>query len=135
MRVLTGATPNDDISDGDLAELYAVPVDRPFLRVNMVSTVDGSATGEDARAWRVASTVTNLMLGALLALAQDAGCPVRHVKTHWAMGDMANEDADLVLAVARAIRTLDRDLIFVVMPGVETERARSAEHTSELQSH
>ncbi len=62
-------------------------------------------------------------VGALLALAQDAGCPVRHVKTHGAMGNMANEDADLALAVARAIRTLDRDLIFVVMPGLETERA------------
>ena len=62
-------------------------------------------------------------VGALLALAQDAGCPVRHVKTHGAMGNMANEDADLAVAVARAIRTLDRDLIFVVMPGLETERA------------
>jgi 5-oxoprolinase (ATP-hydrolysing) subunit A len=62
-------------------------------------------------------------VGALLALAQDAGCPVRHVKTHGALGNIANEDADLALAVARAIRTLDRDLIFVVMPGLETERA------------
>jgi 5-oxoprolinase (ATP-hydrolysing) subunit A len=62
-------------------------------------------------------------VGALLALAQDAGCPVRHVKTHGALGNLANEDADLALAVARAIRTLDRDLIFVVMPGLETERA------------
>lgn len=62
-------------------------------------------------------------VGALLALAQDAGCPVRHVKTHGALGNMANEDADLARAVARAIRTLDRDLIFVVMPGLETERA------------
>ncbi|MFE1599310.1 LamB/YcsF family protein [Methylobacterium sp. ID0610] len=65
-------------------------------------------------------------VGALLALAQDAGCPVRHVKTHGALGNMANEDADLALAVARAIRTLDRDLIFVVMPGLETERAGEA---------
>ncbi|KNY24491.1 5-oxoprolinase subunit PxpA [Methylobacterium sp. ARG-1] len=62
-------------------------------------------------------------VGALLALAQDAGCPVRHVKTHGALGNIAAEDADLALAVARAIRTLDRDLIFVVMPGLETERA------------
>ncbi|TXN00433.1 5-oxoprolinase subunit PxpA [Methylobacterium sp. WL64] len=62
-------------------------------------------------------------VGALLALAQDAGCPVRHVKTHGALGNIANADADLALAVARAIRTLDRDLIFVVMPGLETERA------------
>jgi 5-oxoprolinase (ATP-hydrolysing) subunit A len=62
-------------------------------------------------------------VGALLALAQDAGTPVRHVKTHGALGNLANEDPDLALAVARAIRTLDRDLIFVVMPGLETERA------------
>ncbi len=64
-------------------------------------------------------------VGALLALAlaQDAGCRVRHVKTHGALGNIANADADLALAVARAIRTLDRDLLFVVMPGLETERA------------
>jgi UPF0271 protein len=42
-------------------------------------------------------------VGALLALAQDAGCPVRHVKTHGALGNIANEDADRALAVARAI--------------------------------
>lgn len=47
MRVLTGAQPNDDVSDEDLKALYAVP-DGPFLRGNMVSTVDGSATGDDA---------------------------------------------------------------------------------------
>src|SRR4051794_18496822 len=39
MRVLLGET--DDIS-----RLYAAP-DRPWLRVNMVTTVDGAATGED----------------------------------------------------------------------------------------
>ncbi|HET8664513.1 MAG TPA: dihydrofolate reductase family protein [Nocardioides sp.] len=39
MRVLLG--------DGDeLRELYAAP-DEPWLRVNMVATVDGAATGED----------------------------------------------------------------------------------------
>jgi riboflavin biosynthesis pyrimidine reductase len=39
MRVLLGES-------DDLAELYAAP-DQPWLRVNMVSTVDGAATGED----------------------------------------------------------------------------------------
>lgn len=39
MRVLLGA-------DDDLSALYAAP-DRPWLRVNMVATVDGAATGED----------------------------------------------------------------------------------------
>jgi riboflavin biosynthesis pyrimidine reductase len=39
MRVLLG-------EDADLGVLYAAP-DRPWLRVNMVSTVDGAATGDD----------------------------------------------------------------------------------------
>ena len=37
-----------DLSDADLDELYAVP-STPWLRVNMVSTVDGAATGPDGR--------------------------------------------------------------------------------------
>jgi riboflavin biosynthesis pyrimidine reductase len=39
MRVLLG-------EHDDLAELYAPP-DQPWLRVNMVTTVDGAATGDD----------------------------------------------------------------------------------------
>ncbi len=39
MRVLLGA-------GDELPELYAAP-DQPWLRVNMVATVDGAATGED----------------------------------------------------------------------------------------
>lgn len=44
MRVLIGSDIEGDLSDDDLAQLYAAP-STPFLRVNMVSTVDGSATG------------------------------------------------------------------------------------------
>ena len=37
-----------ELSDADLDELYAVE-SRPWLRVNMISTVDGAATGPDGR--------------------------------------------------------------------------------------
>ncbi len=37
-----------ELSDADLDELYAVET-RPWLRVNMVSTVDGAATGPDGK--------------------------------------------------------------------------------------
>lgn len=62
-------------------------------------------------------------IGAARALAEAAGTRLAHVKTHGSLGNLANEDEDLADAVARAIRTIDRDLIFVVMPGLATERA------------
>ena len=45
-RLDPGRQPDDPerLTDHDLAELYEVPT-TPWLRVNMVSTVDGSATG------------------------------------------------------------------------------------------
>lgn len=48
MRVLTGSGLAGDVSDADLDELYAVP-SRPWLRVNMISTLDGAATGADGK--------------------------------------------------------------------------------------
>lgn len=62
-------------------------------------------------------------IGALQALANAAGMKLQHVKTHGTLGNLSNEDPDLAMAVARAIRTVDRDLVFVVMPGLECERA------------
>jgi UPF0271 protein len=62
-------------------------------------------------------------VGALMGLATDVGLRVRHVKTHGALGNLAAEDRDLAEAVARAVRTIDRNLMLVVMPGQETEKA------------
>jgi riboflavin biosynthesis pyrimidine reductase len=52
MRVLTGASPHEDLTDDDLAALYAAP-SNPWLRVNMVSTLDGSATGATGRSGEI----------------------------------------------------------------------------------
>ena len=53
MRVLigpdgpfAGGQPGAELDDDELAALYAAPVGASWLRVNMVSTVDGAATGE-----------------------------------------------------------------------------------------
>lgn len=62
-------------------------------------------------------------IGALKALADSIGYPLRHVKTHGALGNMAAEDPELAMAVARAIYAVDRDMLMVVMPGMETEKA------------
>jgi len=46
MRVLTGAEPNENISDADLAELYAAPAGTPWLRVGMRLTLCGLRRSE-----------------------------------------------------------------------------------------
>jgi 5-oxoprolinase (ATP-hydrolysing) subunit A len=62
-------------------------------------------------------------IGALQGLAKSLGCRVRHVKAHGSLGNMAAEEPELATAVAKAIKAVDPKLIFVVMPGLETERA------------
>jgi UPF0271 protein len=65
-------------------------------------------------------------IGALQAIAHHAGHRVTHVKTHGSLGNLAAVTPDLAAAVAGAIKALDESLIFVVMPGTETERAGEA---------
>ncbi|MGF7162403.1 UPF0271 protein [Rhodoligotrophos appendicifer] len=62
-------------------------------------------------------------IGALQALAHAGGHELTHVKTHGSLGNMANEDIELARAVARAIKAVNPNYIFIVMPGLPTERA------------
>jgi riboflavin biosynthesis pyrimidine reductase len=62
LRVLIG--PETD----DLAELYAVPR-TPWLRVNMVSTVDGAATGESGRSGSINNAADKRVFDQLRASA------------------------------------------------------------------
>ena len=52
-------------------------------------------------------------IGALQAIAAAQGVKVTHVKPHGALNNIAHDDADCARAIARAIRAVDRDLIFV----------------------
>jgi len=62
-------------------------------------------------------------IGALAAIAAYAGARVTHVKPHGALNNMAAEDRELALAVGRAMRTVDPDLIYVALSGSEMDRA------------
>ena len=62
-------------------------------------------------------------VGAMQALARAAGHPIRHVKTHGSLGNMAAVDESLATAVARAVLAVDPSLALVVMPGNALERA------------
>ncbi|MCR6032207.1 pyrimidine reductase family protein [Nocardioides sp. zg-579] len=62
MRVLLGPR------NGDLADLYAVPR-RPWLRANMVGTVDGAATGPDGRSGSINNAADQRVFAVLRAQA------------------------------------------------------------------
>jgi UPF0271 protein len=52
-----------------------------------------------------------------------AGAKVTHLKPHGALNNMAAEEIDLALAIGRAIKTVDRDIIYVALASSEMETA------------
>lgn len=62
-------------------------------------------------------------IGALSAIAAAVGTAVTHVKPHGALGNMAERDGDYAAAIARAIKSVDRNLIFVAIACSEMVKA------------
>jgi UPF0271 protein len=62
-------------------------------------------------------------IGALQGMAAMAGHRVTHVKTHGALSNMAMTDSGIAEALAAAVRAVDPDLVFVVIPLTALERA------------
>lgn len=61
----------DELDDDDLARLYAYPAqpERPFVRANFISTLDGSATGPDGRTGSINTAADVRVFAALRALS------------------------------------------------------------------
>jgi riboflavin biosynthesis pyrimidine reductase len=62
-------TAPSELSYDDLAELYAYPVERPWLRANFVGSLDGAAQGSDNRSATLSSRSDKLIFGLLRTLA------------------------------------------------------------------
>jgi 5-oxoprolinase (ATP-hydrolysing) subunit A len=62
-------------------------------------------------------------IGAMQGMASLAGHKVTYVKVHGSLNNMANEEEDLALAIARAIKGVDASLVNVCMPGLLMEKA------------
>lgn len=71
-------------------------------------------------------TMVAYQIGALQAVASMAGMRVTHVKAHGALSNVACADPMTARAIATAIKAVDRDLIWVVLPQSEIERAGEA---------
>ena len=66
-------------------------------------------------------------IGALQGLAAYSGAKIRHVKPHGALYNMAAKDESYARAIARAVRTIDKGLIFVGLPNTELQKAAESE--------
>ncbi len=60
---------------------------------------------------------TLYQLGALYGFARAAGFELSHVKPHGAMYNMAAKDVSLALAICRAVKEFDRELIILGLAG------------------
>src|ERR1700751_2252860 len=60
---------------------------------------------------------------ALQAMGCYSGSKVTHLKPQGALNNMAAEDLELALAIGRAIKTVDRDIIYVALAGSKMEEA------------
>jgi 5-oxoprolinase (ATP-hydrolysing) subunit A len=67
--------------------------------------------------------LTAYQIGALQALASYAAARVTHVKPHGALNNMAAENGEYAMAIGRAIKTVDRELVYVALAGSEMEKA------------
>jgi UPF0271 protein len=71
-------------------------------------------------------TIENLIayqVGALQAIAHAAGHKVTHFKAHGALGNLMFNDEAISEAVVRAVKAVDRDLLYVIPVNTEGERA------------
>ena len=62
-------------------------------------------------------------IGALQAIAAYSNLRVTHLKAHGALGNMAAVDKDMALAIGRAIKVVDPDIIYVALAGSQMETA------------
>jgi UPF0271 protein len=62
-------------------------------------------------------------IGALQAMAAYAGLKVTHLKAHGALNNMAAEDEGYAMAIGKAIKTVDRGIIYVALSGSKMEIA------------
>lgn len=62
-------------------------------------------------------------IGALQAMARYAGLTVTHLKPHGALNNMAAVREDYALAIGRAIKAVDPEIVYVALAGSQMEKA------------
>jgi UPF0271 protein len=69
---------------------------------------------------------TIYQLGAIAGFCRAAGVPLRHIKPHGALYNMAQKDPKLAEAIVRGVAAFDRQLLVFAQPGSALEKAAQA---------
>jgi UPF0271 protein len=69
---------------------------------------------------------TIYQLGAIAGFCRAAGVPLRHIKPHGALYNMAQKDPKLAEAIVRGVAAFDRQLLVFAQPGSALEQAAQA---------
>lgn len=64
---------------------------------------------------------TAVQIGALGAIGALVGCPVRYVKPHGALANVAADESEVAAAIVRAIRAVDANLAILAISGTQLE--------------
>jgi UPF0271 protein len=62
-------------------------------------------------------------IGSLQGMACYSGLKVTHLKAHGALNNMAAEDESYAMAIGRAIKTVDKSIIYVALYGSQMQKA------------
>lgn len=65
-------------------------------------------------------------IGALMGIAAQVGVPVRYVKPHGALGNLAARDRAVADAISAAVRAIDSKLAYLAISGTQSEHAARA---------
>jgi len=66
-------------------------------------------------------------IGALQAIAAYVGEKVTHLKPHGALNNVAAEDVDAAMAIGKAIKAVDANIIYVALSGTEAPSVENPE--------
>ena len=92
-------------------------------RIRASTTCGASAAGRSRCAPPTSSTWSPTRSAPCRRMCCYGGLKVTHLKTHGALNNMAAEDEEYALAIGRAIKTVDRDIIYVALAGSKMETA------------
>ena len=94
-----------------------------LARIQVSTIFGGSAARAIPMEARDLEYLVAYQIGAMQAFAAYSGAPLRHVKAHGALYNMAAKDGAYAGAIARAVKAVDGGLILVGLPGSEMQKA------------